>query len=239
MAELPRRKHLDVLTELADPAGKRALDIGCGDGALLRALAKRGLREGVGLEPSPQQLERVRSEPEIEGLRFVAGVGESLDFADCSFELVMFFNSLHHLPLNAMDRALAEAARVMTDDGLLYIAEPLAEGPHFELVRPVDDETHVRDVAYQRLQAAAQGQTLQQVCETSYDAPLRYADFAEFRKKMEAIDPARAQAFAESAEALEGAFERLAERTPEGYLFSQPMRVNLLRRRQEDAGRAA
>lgn len=32
MAHLPRRRHLDVLTELLSPAGKSALDIGCGDG---------------------------------------------------------------------------------------------------------------------------------------------------------------------------------------------------------------
>lgn len=238
MPELPRRKHLEVLTELADPRGRRVLDVGCGDGALLRALLRRGAAEAVGLEPSPPQLERARSGPEAEGLRFLAGVGEALDFPDASFDLVVFFNSLHHLPLPAMERALLEAARVLGEGGLLYVAEPLAEGANFELVQPVDDETRVRAAAYAALRAVGDGPVLRAEAELLYDAPSRYTDFAAFRAGMEAVDPARAAVFETREESLRTAFDRLGRRTAEGREFSQPMRVNLLRPRRAAAGAA-
>lgn len=229
MPDLPRRKHLEVLSELAAPQGRRLLDVGCGDGTLLRALMRRGARAGVGLEPSAAQLERARSGPPLDGLAFQQGQGEALPFAAASFDLVIFFNSLHHLPLSALERALAEAARVLDRGGLLYVAEPLAEGPSFELMRPIDDETHVRTVAYECLRAAGGGPYLHEVAEVYYDAPARYADFDDFRKRMEAVDGGRAAAFQEQEAALRAAFEQLGQ--PEGRerLFSQPMRVNLLR----------
>jgi len=236
MPELPRRKHLEVLTELASPRGRRVLDVGCGDGALLRALLRRGAAQAVGLEPSAMQLERARGGPEAEGLQFVAGAGEALDFPDGSFDLVIFFNSLHHLPLAAMERALLEASRVLDEGGLLYVAEPLAEGANFELVRPVDDETRVRAAAYDALRAAGEGPALRWESELFYDAPSRYPDFDAFRDGMEAVDPDRATLFEAREEELRAAFERLGQRTAEGWEFGQPMRVNLLRPLRAAAG---
>lgn len=229
MPDLPRRKHLEVLSEFADPRGRRVLDVGCGDGALLRALLRRGAAEAVGLEPSALQLERARAGAAAEGLQFVAGAGEALDFPDAGFDLVIFFNSLHHLPLAAMQRALLEAARVLSDEGLLYVAEPLAEGPNFELVRPVDDETLVRAAAYEALRAVGEGPALRAETEYRYDAPSRHADFDAFRASLEAVDPARAAVFDAQEESLRRAFERLGRRTDESWEFGQPMRVNLLR----------
>ncbi len=44
----------------------------------------------------------------------------------------MFFNSLHHVPIEHQARALQEAARALRPGGLLCAIEPFAEGPHFE-----------------------------------------------------------------------------------------------------------
>lgn len=228
MAGLPRRRHLEVLTELVSLAGRSALDVGCGDGSLLRALVRRGLEEGIGLEPSPQQLQLALEGEPLPNLRFLPGKGEALDFPAESFDLVIFFNSLHHLPLEVMDKALAEAGRVLREEGLLYVAEPLAEGSHFTLLQPIDDETHVRRVAYERLRAAAGG-PFEQLTELGYDAPARYPDFAAFRSRVEAVDSGRAPLFEQRVEELRNRFEELSEKDEKGYLFSQPMRVNLLR----------
>ena len=230
MVGLARRKHLEVLTELVSLAEKSALDIGCGDGALLRALMRRGLGEGIGLEPAPQQLQRAAAGEPLPNLRFLPGSGEALDFPAESFDLVIFFNSLHHLPVEVMDQALGEAGRVLREGGCLYIAEPLAEGAHFDLMQPVDDETEVRRVAYERLSAAVGG-PFEQVTELRYDAPVRYTDYGAFRSRVEAVDPERAALFEQLDDELRQDFEGMGEKDEKGYLFSQPMRVNLLRPR--------
>ncbi len=228
MANLPRRRHLEVLSELVSPEGKSALDIGCGDGALLRALMRRGLAEGVGLEPADQQLQRATAGEPLPNLRFLPGRGEALDFPDESFDLVIYFNSLHHLNESVIDRALTEAGRVLREGGFLYVAEPVAEGSHFSLLQPVEDETEVRRVAFERLCAAAEG-PFEQLREVRYDAPVRYADFEAFRQQAVAVDPRRAVVFEGLVEGLRQKFEELSETDEKGYLFSQPMRVNLLR----------
>lgn len=228
MAALRQRKHLEVLTSLLDLRGRSALDIGCGDGSLLRALLRRGLREGIGLEAALPQLERALAGEPQPGLRFMAGRGEALAFPVARFDLLLYFNALHHLPLDGMAQALAEARRVLRPDGLLYVAEPLAEGAHFTLAQPIDDETEVRRVAYARLRDAV-GEGFEELCELHYDAPVRYRSFTDFRESMEAVDPGRQRLFQQREESMSAAFEALGERDDKGYRFSQPMRVNLLR----------
>jgi ubiquinone/menaquinone biosynthesis C-methylase UbiE len=58
--------------------------------------------------------------------------GERLPFAAAAFDLVLLFNSLHHVPVDRQGAALAEAARVLRPGGDLLVAEPLAEGPWFD-----------------------------------------------------------------------------------------------------------
>jgi 16S rRNA A1518/A1519 N6-dimethyltransferase RsmA/KsgA/DIM1 with predicted DNA glycosylase/AP lyase activity len=42
LAAMPVAKHLDRLHALVPVEGRRIVDVGCGDGALVRALTRRG-----------------------------------------------------------------------------------------------------------------------------------------------------------------------------------------------------
>ena len=44
LAALPRRRHMEVMRELLVLPGSRIVDVGCGDGALARALTREGAR---------------------------------------------------------------------------------------------------------------------------------------------------------------------------------------------------
>jgi SAM-dependent methyltransferase len=220
-------KPTEPLDELLEVGGREVLDVGCGEGWLARRLASAGAR-AVGLDPSPDALERARRDgPGDASVRYVEGAAEDLPFTDASFDVVIFFNSLHHVPAESMDAALAEAARVLRSDGLLFVQEPLAQGPAFELLRPVDDETPVREAAQQALRRASEGLFVELV---GRDVVLgvRHPDFDTLRSRVIGVDPGRAGAFDRQHAALHSAFEHLGRPLDGGgYEFDQPFRINL------------
>ncbi len=229
MTGYPRQKHTRVMREALSLAGARVLDVGCGNGALVRFMARQGAH-AVGLECGAAQLERTRAAEPAGGERYVAGRGEALPFADGRFDAVIFFNSLHHVAVAQQATAIAEAARVLAPGGKLYVMEPLAEGRYFEVMKPVEDETEVRAAAYAALKAAIADGPWRALQETVYDAPFKYASFGQWKAETTAINPAR-RAVVEAREAeLEAAFTAAAERADGDFLFWQPSRLNLLER---------
>jgi len=150
-----------VLDEVLDVRERDVLDVGCGEGWLVRRLSSAGAR-AVGLDPLPVALERARrDDASAPPGRYIEGGAEALPFRDACFDAVVFFNSLHHVPVESLDVALGEAARVLRPGGVVYVQEPLARGPFFELARAVEDETEVRAAAQNALAQAAAGRFAQ------------------------------------------------------------------------------
>lgn len=207
-------------------AGRQVLEVGCGAGALLGWLAREGAMP-VGLDPDMGQLERARTA--ASGVMLVAGMGEALPFASARFDLVLFFNSLHHVPIADQWRALGEASRVLGAGGKLLAVEPLAQGPWFDLLQPIEDETEVRQEARRALTAGA---TLGLVMEREeiYDTRIVEASWSTVRERFLAANPARASRLEELEPQLERLFATTGEAVEQGRAFSQPMRLNLLRR---------
>ena len=216
----------DALDELVEVNDRDVLDVGCGEGELSRRLALAGARV-VGLDPLAVAIERARdAAPASAAPRYVEGSAEALPFPAASFDVAIFFNSLHHVPVDSIDAALAEAARVLRGGGVLYVQEPLAEGSFFELVRSVDDETGVRAAAQDALRRAVSDGQLVELA--SRDAVITFSlDFDYFRARMVSVDPAREVELDEHEPALRAAFERLGRHVQDGHEFDQPFRANL------------
>lgn len=226
MTPLPRRKHTEVLKEFMPLAGARVADVGCGDGALVRVMTRAGA-EVIGVEPGARQLARARRAEPAGDERYVAAYGEALPLPDGCLDSLIYFNSLHHVPVDRQAAALAEAARVLKPGGLLYVQEPLADGDYFEMVRPIDDETEVRAAAYAALKAAGD---FEEIEEFQYLAPFREGSFEAFRDALIAIDPSRKAAVEACGESLRQAFLAAGEQREDGRWFDIPSRLNLLRR---------
>lgn len=229
MEAMARRKHREVIEELLKLDGARVADIGCGDGALARLLTRLGARV-TGIEPSENQLARARAAEPAGGEDYIQGVAEDLPLPDASLDTVLFFNSLHHVPIEHQARALQEAARALKPGGQLCAIEPLATGPHFEANRLIEDETLVRDRAYKALQAAIAGPDFESDHEVTYLTEVRYEDFEAFRDGMIAVDERRRAMVAEREADLRAAFEANAEHRGENFTLDQPIRLNLLLR---------
>ena len=217
-----------AVVEEALPAGAPVVvDVGCGTGSLVRRLARRGARV-VGVDVGEEVLRRARAHEPVADERYEQAGAEGLPLADRTADMVVFLNSLHHVPGDSLDAALAEAARVLQPGGLVYIQEPLAEGRYFELMRPVDDETAVRAAAHAAIERAARN-GLRHERELRFDAPIVHADFEAFVDHAVLADAARAQEFPGIEDAMRERFLELAEPHEKGSFFRQPMRVDILR----------
>jgi SAM-dependent methyltransferase len=222
------RSPRDVLASLLPSGSPVVVDVGCGDGALVRWLERRGAR-AIGVEVGAEPLERARSHERVGHERYEHAGAQALPLPDRSADVVLFMNSLHHVPVELLDAALAEAARVLSSGGMLYVQEPVAEGQYFELLRPVDDETEVRAAAHAAIgRAGAHGFEHEQ--EIRFDTDVVHDGFGSFRDRVVLADASRAAAFAGMERSLRDRFDTTAERVPDGFRFRQPMRVDVLRR---------
>jgi len=147
------RSNESVLSENLELDKLQIVDVGSGAGDLVRYMTTQGAHV-TGLECGALQLEKASSYPLAGDEIYIEGVGQEMPFADASFDVVIFFNSLHHVPVEHMKTALDEASRVVRKGGTVYVAEPIAAGSGFELHAPIDDETSVRDAAYDAIRSA-------------------------------------------------------------------------------------
>ena len=221
------RKNADVLRELLPLKSRRVVDIGCGDGALVRLMTREGAQV-TGIDTNPAQIAKARATEAAGDETYVMAPGEKLPFPDGAFGSAVIFNALHHIPPPAMAAALTEVARVLNPGGLLYVSEPLAQGSNFELTQPVDDEAEVRAQAYEALRAAIAKGIFREERELTYTHAVLTESFEAFVAGMVRVDPARAPAIARHDAELRRRFARLGRDTPKGRAFDQPMRVNLL-----------
>ena len=107
------------LGDLGLVAGTRALEIGCGTGAICRMLAAwPGVAEVVGVDPSPILLAKARQlGAAFNNLSFHQADGRKVPLEDASFDVVVLHRVLSHIP--DPERVLTEAFRVLRSDGWL------------------------------------------------------------------------------------------------------------------------
>lgn len=224
--DLGEKSDLEVLDHLADVAGQRVIDAGCGDGRFSIELAKRGATV-VGVEPDPIQARQNRAAEPVPGVTFIECGGEALPMEDSSQDAVFFFYSLHHVPLELMAAALGEAARVLKPEGFLYSLEPMMTGSSFALQCQYHDETEVRTAAQKALHDAGDA-LFTEAARYTYSRSTRHQDFEALVQQVtgasfnqitrEMIDTPDARATFEAGKTAEG-----------DYAFDQPLLVTLLR----------
>lgn len=132
------------------PQGARVVDLGCGNGALLAALAPR-LAQGVGLDASEGQLARARARcAGAPQLSFSRVEGPEIPLETGSVDLALSLLSWRYLD---WDPVLEELQRVLRPEGRLLLVDMVASPP----VGLREWPRVVRDVGRSRLVQAGPG----------------------------------------------------------------------------------
>ncbi len=115
-----------ALEDLKPVATGRVLDVGCGSGAMAKALKReRPDLEVHGVDFATSAIEFASREPG--GVVFEVAPAETLPFADGWFDAVTMFDVLEHV--DDPDPVLVEIARVLKPGGRFHIVLPLEGQP--------------------------------------------------------------------------------------------------------------
>jgi ubiquinone/menaquinone biosynthesis C-methylase UbiE len=117
-----------AIAELAPRDDDRVLDVACGAGKLVRAIAPQ-VERAVGVDLSPAMIDRARertaADPAAPADRidFAVGPSDDLPFADGEFTAVITTTAFHHFPdppgsVREMVRVLAPGGRIVIGDSV-------------------------------------------------------------------------------------------------------------------------
>ena len=129
--------------EILPAAGRATLELGCGEGRVVRDLQELG-HTVTGIDSAPALVAAAR-ELDPGGMYLVADAS-ALPFADGSFDLIVAYNSL--MDFDEMPRAVSEAGRVLEAGGrfCVCVTHPFFDSGEWESSAP--DARFVVDGSY-------------------------------------------------------------------------------------------
>ena len=135
---LTRRIQEKILREIELRADDDLIDIGCGDGTLLRLARERGLHSAAGFLATEEEATVVRGL----GLQVRQGFTDKLPLADNFASVVICNNVLLVVPREKIRASLQEIHRVARPEARIFIGEiPVEPGPPPEPEFPTARET--------------------------------------------------------------------------------------------------
>lgn len=148
---LDQRESLALELLLADTNARTFLDIGCGDGVVLRALREKSERGGrfCGIDISAVRIQHAMVDPRNVGLELsVQSASNTLNFSGGSFDAIFSGEVIEHL-LDP-DQFFDECARLLRPSGLLVLTTPNFFAWHSRIlaifgIQPVYYEASTRD----------------------------------------------------------------------------------------------
>lgn len=210
-----------LLAATFDRAGaRRLLDVGCGYGETTAHLAGIGF-DVLGIDPSPAAISQARLRHP--GLRFAVASAEDLPDDLGRFDGALCVNALHHVAPQAMQPALRRVLARLDPPAPLLVIEPLPEGSFFHAMLPVEDETHIRDLAARAIAGLVDDGDARLVDLLRWNRISLFSGLDAFLDRLVAVDPDRAATLDRNRPAIEAAWSRHAQPTEHGFRLVQPI----------------
>ena len=126
-----------------------------------------------------------------------------------------------------MEKSLIECKKSLYEEGLIFIIEPIANGTFHDFVKNIDDETQVRNSAYNVIKNCEKFE-LYKNKEILYEEVKSFTDKDECINFLMSVDQKRVDYINSNKDFLYKEFDKLAIFNKNKYEFIQPMRLNIL-----------
>jgi len=121
-----RLKASEEFVDVEDIIGKRVLDIGCGYGWFEMSAISKNVDEIVACEPTEDDLTTIRKNIVDSHVDIKVASAIDLPFTDHSFDTVVVWEVIEHIPHGTEAKMFEEIARVLKIGGKLYLSTPYA-----------------------------------------------------------------------------------------------------------------
>ena len=108
----------------SDIIGKRILNIGCGFGWFENFSLQKNVKEIIGIEKKESALLTGKTHLKNSKIKFEVGSAIDLPFPPESFDTVVAWEVIEHIPKGTESRMFSEIQRVLRSDGACYISTP-------------------------------------------------------------------------------------------------------------------
>lgn len=227
--------ELEVINRLLDLDNVSVLELGCGAADKTRQIAEQTAVASItAVEIDSLQHDKNLLITDLPKVTFKSYGAEAIDEASDSFDVVMMFKSLHHVPTESMDQALREINRVLKPGGRAYFSEPVFDGPLNEIMRLFHDEERVRRLAFDALQRAVDSSLFTLEAEVFFDNVIRLKSWEQYRNGILNVTHTDHQLSDQTLAEVQRRF--LAHGGEEGFVFETPNRVDVLIKAESSAG---
>jgi len=225
----PSEEHT-IYASLLPMQGATIVELGCGAAQHTRQIAETHPDATIhAFEVDQIQHQQNLQISDLPNVSFALAGAEKIPLESASTDIVMMFKSLHHVPLELMDCAFSEIARILRPGGYAYISEPVYASAFNEILRLFHDEQSVREAAFAATQRAADSEAFELKGQHFFDTPMRFADFAEYEQRVIGVTHSNHTLSPELLTTVRERFE--SHLGSDGVLFEMPIRVDLLQRR--------
>ncbi len=215
----------EIIDELLHLVGAAVLELGCGKAEKTRIVAEQAASV-LALEVDETQLARNLAITDLPNVRFAHGGAEQIPAPDASFDIVLMFKSLHHVPIDLMDSVFSEIRRVLKPGGVAYISEPVYAGDFNEILKLFHDEKSVREAAFSAEQRAISSGHLALMQQKFFLQPMHFTEFGQYEEQVLKVTHTEHRLSAETYEKVRARFN--GHMSQVGVTFHMPMRVDLL-----------
>ena len=226
------KEETTVLDRMLRFDGARVLELGCGAAEKTQLIVEQtAVTEIVAAEVDAVQREKNLAMTGLDRITFKSYGAESIQEPDASFDIVLMFKSLHHVPTENMEAALREIYRVLKPGGHAYISEPVFAGAFNDVMRVFHDEEVVRRNAFGTVKKVIADRLFDLREEYFFRNRLRLESWEQYEQNV--INVTHTDHSLEPAQLAEVKQRFDAHESPEGFVFEIPNRVDLLEKVQQ------